>query len=441
MEHVTKSAVLIDRARSSASRRASRRSLIGMAALAFALAASLDPRAQADQAKCPHASHWVGTWSTSPMPARAILNPVILGGVENQTLRQIAHVSLGGDRVRVHISNLFGTAPLTIGSARVAIQDTGASIVRHTDREITFSRGHSVVVPPGQEVVSDAVALEVPKASNLAISLFVPRATVPSTWHEMSQQTTYVSPAGDYTGATTIAAQTTLTSYYWLSGVDVEAAQNVFSVVAFGDSITDGMGSTVDANHRWPDYLSARLNGGRGVGDGRAGVLNQGISGDRVNFDIVGPSARNRFDRDALDQPGVKYVVSMIGINDFGIAAVLGISNQVETADDVISGLKELISRAHARGLPIYGGTLTPFEGTIFPGYFTPENEVKRQAVNAWIRTSAGFDAVLDFDALLQDPANPTRLLPAYDSGDHLHPSDAGYQVMANAFDLSLFAR
>lgn len=375
------------------------------------------------------------------MPAQAILSSTILTNVENQTLRQIAHVSLGGDRVRVRISNVFGTTPLTIGSAHVAIQDTAASIVQRTDREVTFSRQHSVVIPPGQEVASDAIQLDVPKFSNLAISLFVPQATVPSTWHEISQQTTYVSPAGDYTGAATMPTQTTAGSFYWLSGVDVEAPSKDFAVVAFGDSITDGMGSTVDANRRWPDYLSERLNGHRGPRDGRVGILNQGISGDRVNFDIVGPSARSRFNRDALEQPGVKYVVSMIGINDFGIAAVLGISNQVETADDVIDGLDELIARAHARGLPIYGGTLTPFEGTIFPGYFTAENEVKRQAVNEWIRTSAGFDAVIDFDALLRDPSKPTQLLPAFDSGDHLHPSDAGYQAMAEAFDLRLFGR
>ena len=426
---------------SSQGHRVSRRVFIGIAALALAFTGLIGRRTQAQELRCPHSDNWVGTWSTSMMPAQAILNPDILLNVENQTLRQIAHVSLGGDQVRVRISNAFGSMPLTIGAAHVALQDTAASIVPNSDRALTFSRHHSVVVPPGQEVVSDSIQLEVAKFSNLAISLFVPQATAPGTWHEMAQQTIYISPPGNFTSTTVMPTQATGTSYYWLSGVEVQAPQNDFAVVAFGDSITDGMGSTVDANHRWPDYLSLRLNANCGPHQGRVGILNQGISGDRVNYDIVGPSALSRFDHDVLAQPGVKYVIAMIGINDFGIAAVLGIQNQVETAADVISGLDELIGRAHARGLPIYGGTLTPFEGTIFPGYFTPDNEVKRQAVNEWIRTSRSFDAVIDFDAVLRDPAKPTQLLSAYDSGDHLHPSDAGYQVMANAFDLGLFTR
>jgi lysophospholipase L1-like esterase len=270
------------------------------------------------------------------------------------------------------------------------------------------------------------------------VSLYLPDTTGPATWHEIGNQTAYVSQAGDFTGATAFPTQATTEARYWLSGVDVMAPRRAFSVVAFGDSITDGWGSTLDANHRWPDYFSERLNGGPGPFFGRVGVLNQGISGNRLLNDFMGPSALTRFDRDVLAQPGAEHVIIMVGINDIGFPGAFGLPESV-TADEIIDGLSQLISRARAHGLRVYGGTLTPFEGTTFPGYYTPEGEAKRQAVNHWIRTGAPFDAVFDFDAVLRDPDQPTQLLPAFDSGDHLHPSDAGYEAMADAIDLDLF--
>lgn len=415
-----------------------RRSFLGVAILALSTAAGLTvtPNASAREHGQSASHRWVGTWSTSPMPAEATFGPAPLS-FEDQTLRQIVHVSVGGTRVRVRLSNQMGSTALNIGAAHLAHQDQGASIVPCSDRSVTFSGQTSVVIQPGEAVLSDPVSLDVPASSNLAISLFAPEATGPVTWHETAQQTTYISGAGDHSGETTLPTQATATSYYWVSGVEVLSRPRTFSVVAFGDSITDGMGSTVDANRRWPDCLSQRLNAPGDRRYGAVGVLNQGISGNRVLHDFVGPNALSRFDRDVLDQAGVKHAFVQIGINDIGLAAAFGIPDQEVTADELIAGLEELADRAHGQGLQVYGGTLTPCEGT-YPGYYSPEHEATRQAVNAWIRTSGTFDAVVDFDAVLRDPVQPTMLLPAYDSGDHLHPNDLGYQAMANAVDLDL---
>lgn len=369
------------------------------------------------------------------MPGEATFAPAP-SSFENQTLRQIVHVSLGGMRVRVRLSNQMGTTPLTIGAAHLAHQDQGASIVPCSDRRLTFSGESSIVIQPGEVAVSDPVLLDVPASSNLAISLFVPYATVPSTWHEIGQQTTYIS-SGDHSGETTLPSEAIATSYFWLSGVDVLSHPKAFSIVAFGDSITDGMGSTLDLNSRWPDYLAQRLNTSTGHRYGSIGILNQGISGNRVLHDFVGPSALSRYERDVLSQVGVQQVFVQIGINDIGLAAALGIPDQEVTADQLIAGLEELVDRAHRQGLRVYGGTLTPCEGT-YPGYCSPEQDATRQTVNDWIRTSSPFDAVVDFDAVLRDPDQPNRLRPAYDSGDHLHPNDMGYQAMANAIDLHM---
>lgn len=362
-------------------------------------------------------------------------------GFGNQTLRQIAHVSLGGERLRVRLSNTFGSAPLVIGAARVALQSDGAAIVPESDRALSFAGQASIVIPPGALVVSDPVELAVPSLANLAVSVFVPEATGPTTWHAIASQNTYVSEPGDFSAALELPTAATRQSWFWLSGVEVLAPREAFSVVALGDSITDGYPSTLDANRRWPDLLSARLNAEAGdagpTGPG-VGVLNQGVSGNRLLHDLLGQNASARFDRDVLAAPGVRHVIVMIGINDLGLPGVLGLPSQVVQASDIVRGLTFLVERAHANDLRVYGATLGPFEGTTFPGYFTPEGEAKRLAINAWIRDGGVFDAVIDFDAVLHDPDRPSQLLPELDSGDHLHPNDAGYAAMAAAIDLDL---
>ncbi|HTV17709.1 MAG TPA: SGNH/GDSL hydrolase family protein [Polyangiaceae bacterium] len=408
---------------------------LGLVALLLGVA-SPAPNASAHAGAEPR--HWVGTWSASPMAADAAGDQTN-DGFSNQTLRQIAHVSIGGDRVRVRLSNAFGTTPLVIGAAHVALQSDAAAIVPESDRALSFAGQPSVVIPPGALVLSDAVELAVPSLGNLAVSVFVPEETGPTTWHQLGTQSTFVSAPGDFTAAAELPIAAVNQSWFWLSGIEVQASRRAFSVVTLGDSITDGYGSTLDANRRWPDLLSARLNAA-GTRARHApvevGVLNQGISGNRLLHDQFGQNASARFDRDVLAAPGARHVIVMIGINDLGFPGAFGVPDEAVEAADIQRGLGFLVERAHAQGLRIHAATLAPFEGTSFPGYYTLEGEAKRQAINAWVRDSNTFDSVIDFDAVLRDPARPTQLLPAFDSGDHLHPNDAGYAAMANAIDL-----
>lgn len=379
------------------------------------------------------AGRWIATWGASPQIPTAPL------ALENQTVRQIAHVSLGGEVLRVRLSNAFGSTSLPVSEAHVALSAGGSSIAPGTDRQLTFGGSPTTVIPPGALVVSDPVALAVPPLGNVAISLFFPGSVSATTEHSLAVQTTYVSPPGDYAGdATMPAAGTTTVSWYFVNGVEVMTdGRPTASIVALGDSITDGYASTVSANHRWPNYLAARLQARPGTSN--LAVVDEGISGNRVLHDFIGPNALGRFDRDVVPQSGARWVIVLEGINDIGIPGAFGAPDQVVSADEIIEGHRQLITRAHAMGLRIYGGTLTPFEATLIPGYYSAEGEVKREAVNQWIRTSGAYDAVIDFDAAVRDPSHPTRMLPAYDSGDHLHPNDAGYQAMANAIDLHLF--
>jgi lysophospholipase L1-like esterase len=285
--------------------------------------------------------------------------------------------------------------------------------------------------------LSDPVSLDVPSRGDLTVSVYVPNNTGAATYHESSDQTTYITGPGDFTGALDLDVLETTVSRFWLSGVEVDARERVNTVVALGDSITEGFGSTVDANHRWPDFLSARFN--PRFGHPRLAVVNQGIGCSRLLFDFCGPNGAGRFDRDVLAVTGVTHVILALGLNDIGLPTVAGIPSQIVSANTIIIGLDQLIERAHAQGLLIYGATLTPIGASVYPGYFTPENEAKRQAVNHWIRTSGAYDAVIDFDAAVRDPGDPTRLLPAYASGDGTHPNDVGYEAMANAIDRSLF--
>jgi lysophospholipase L1-like esterase len=373
---------------------------------------------------------WVGTWAASPAGAGTPTQ------FDKQTLREIVHTSIGGSRVRVRLSNAFGAQPLVIGAAHVALRSSGSSVA--SDHALTFSGQTSFSIPAGALALSDPVALEVRAASDVAVSIYLPAATPGATAHASAQQTSFVAP-GDLTGAVDLPATAVkITSWPFLAGVDVSGSRKMEAIVAFGDSITDGARSTNDANTRWPDVLAQRLHA-------KFAVLNQGIGGNRVLHDgtgrlaAVGQSALARFDRDVLAQPGVKYVIVLEGINDIGFPGAVGGESEEVTADQIIAGLQQLVERAHERGLRIFGGTLTPFEGTTIPKYYAPEREPKRQAVNQWIRTSKAFDAVIDFEKAVQDPSHPTRILAQYDSGDHLHPSDAGYKAMAGAIDLKLF--
>jgi len=370
--------------------------------------------------------HWVGTWTASPQGVAA---PIQING---QTVRQIVHTSLGGERVRVRFSNAYGTSGLVIGSAHVAISTGGATISSTTDRVLTFNGSPTIIIPAGALVVSDPVTLNVPALGDLAVSLFLPANVAATTQHPVGLQTTYVSASGDFTGAA-IEPTTTTQSYYFLTGVEVSGSNRARAIVTLGDSVTDGFGSTPDTDQRWPNLLAERLQ------SQRLAVLNAGVSGNRVLHDFVGTSALARLDRDTLVQTGVKYVIVGEGNNDLLIPGLIGNPAEVVTVAQIIQGHRQMIDRAHALGLRIYGSTLTPVEGYPFPGFWTPDLEAKRQAVNHWIRASRAYDAVIDFDKLLRDPNHPSRLLPAYDSGDHLHPNDGGYRTMADAIDLSLF--
>lgn len=362
--------------------------------------------------------------------------------VNDQTLRQIARVSAGGNRVRVVLTNTFGTVPLRIGAAQVALRDRGSSIVAGTNRVLTFGGLAQPAIPPGALMVSDPVDMAVPDFADVVVDIYLPDDTAaarsPVTYHPASWQTNYVSARGNHAGAVSFPVATTTAyrrsdglpsaSSFFLSRVEVVASQPTGVLVAFGDSITDGTQSGLDRNRRWPDLLAARL-AAAGI---RMSVINGGIGGGRVLEDGVGPNGLARFDRDVLAQAGATHVTVMLGINDIGN----GGARPNPSVPDLIAGHRQFIERARARGLRVYGATLTPFEGA---AYWTPEGEAKRQALNEWIRTSGAYDAVLDFAAATADPARPTRMRPEHDSGDHLHPGPAGYTAMADSIDIELF--
>jgi lysophospholipase L1-like esterase len=389
------------------------------------------------------AGEWVATWATSPQPwwdADFFVPIQVPRSLRDQTVRQIARVSLGGSRVRVEFSNEYGQDPLVIGAAHVALAGDGAAILPGSDRPLTFGGEASVTVPPGAPVLSDPVDLEVPPLGRLAVSLYLPEITPTSTFHWEGVQTGYISGPGSFAGAAEFEAAQTITSRIFLSEILVDAPPDARAVVTFGDSITDGATSTVDANRRWPDFLAERLV----EADARVAVINQGISGARVLRDRMGDNALARFDRDVLSHAYADTVVLMMGINDIGWPGTLLVPKDepAPSADDIIAGYRQLIARAHAHDMRIIGATLTPFEDTFrgnpLFGYYDEEKEAKRQAVNEWIRTSGAFDGVIDFDAITRDPSDPKHIRAEFDSGDHLHPQDTGYEAMADSIDLEL---
>ena len=393
---------------------------------------------------------WIGTWATAPQP----FIPGSLQTFRNQSLRLIVHTSAGGTKVRIKISNAYGDGPLLIGGAHIAHRTAAAEIDLRSDRMLKFQTKSSTTVAAGSMVVSDPVEMDVPALSDLAVSLFLPRLTEAKTSHSMAKQTSYVSPeTGDSTAAVNFPVAKTIVSWPFLTGVDVEASSGA-AIVAFGSSLTDGDGTTADTNGRWPDVLAERLQKGAG-GKAEIGVLNEGIIGNRLLHDSpkgadspfgagLGQAGLARFERDVLAQAGVKYVIVGLGINDILFPAFpFTPPTEKVTADDIISGYRQLITRGHRKGVRVIGTTNPPFENSAFEGlvtaFYTPEREAIRQKVNDWIRSSGEFDGVVDLDAVLRDPSHPTQLLPAYDSGDHLHPNNAGCIAEGNAVPLALF--
>lgn len=385
---------------------------------------------------------WVPVWSASPQPdwGADFFAPVsIPRSLRDQTIRQVARVSLGGDKVRVELSNEYGDMPMVVGGARIGVAGTDGAVVAGTDHELTFGGEPSVTIPPGAPVWSDPVDLPVKALDSLAVSLYLPEVTPTTTWHNDGRQTAWIG-AGDQTSAETVKADLTTNSRIFLSGLLVDAKEGARSVVLFGDSITDGDSSTPNENKRWPDILAERI----AATGANVSVLNEGISGARVLTDRMGVNALARFEQDVLAHPYADTVVVMMGINDIGWpdSPLTPPGTQAPTTEDIIAGYKQLIERAHAKGLKIIGATLTPFEDTFeggpLEGYYNPDKELKRSAVNEWIRNGGGFDAVIDFDKVAADPANPKHIKAEFDSGDHLHPNDAGYAAMANSVDLGL---
>ena len=377
---------------------------------------------------------WVGTWTASPVAGASSAScPAGDAGVSGETVRNIVHPSVSGDRVRVRISNVFGTAPLTVAAASIAVQKSGAAVVGSTRAPLRFGGKKTVTVPAGAEAVSDWLDYPVLAERNLAVSVYVPSLSGPATFHPLAVQDNFLA-TGNATKANAASAfPTTISCWMFADGVDVHPADTVKgSVVAFGDSITDGYASDKNANDRWPNFLARRLDAKRGK---TLSVVDEGISGNRVLSDAgtAGVSALARLNRDVLSQPGATDIVMIEGINDIGNSDT-GAGPHV-TAKDLEAGYQQIIAQAHAAGLKIYGGTLTPFKGA---GYWSKEGERTREQVNRWILTSGAFDGTVDFAAATANPDNPKVFAPRYDSGDHLHPNDAGYQAMADAINLAM---
>ena len=389
-------------------------------------------------ARCPAPA----TPPVAPPPGQVFAPPPYVH-FTNQTLRQIVRTSIGGSKVRVVLSNAYGTAPVTIGGAHIALRDKQGAIQAASGGPLMFSGKPTMTIPANAVIYSDPVALAVPPMSDLAIDLYLPGTTnTPATltMHGAAFQTSYISETGNYAGKTTMPEVGTTRSWFLLSRVDVVAPDATGAIVAFGDSITDGAQSTADTNNRWPDHLARRLQ----AQGSKMGVLKAGIGGNRVLNEAAVPAgvdsravgaginALARFERHVLSLPGATHVIVLEGINDIGNAR----QTPTPSAQDLIAAHKQLIEQAHARGLKAIGATLTPFWGA---AYYTEAGEAKRQALNEWIRTSKAYDGVIDFDKAARDPADPKKLLEKYDSCDYLHPSDAGYKAMGDAIDLSLF--
>jgi lysophospholipase L1-like esterase len=417
-----------------------KRTLVG---LVIAVSIGLAPIAiaQAGAAKAPQAQRWVGSWATSQMiPAAKDALPA--ADVTDGTLRQTLRLSTGGGKIRVRLSNAFGTEPLKLSGVHVALAPASGSarIDPASDRALTFTGRSEVTIPAGAEYLSDPIDFPAAPLAHLAITLrFDGAPPAQQTSHPGSRTTSWFG-AGDQLAAAELTGGKSIDRWFVISAVDVQRAAGA-SLVTFGDSITDGYGVTTNGDNRWPDILAARLQADartKGVG-----VLNAGIGGNRLVLDGLGPNAMARFDRDVLNQAGIKYVILLEGVNDLGTLTrdqLVSPEAHAALVARMIASYDQMIRRARERGIKIYGATVMPYGGS---AYYHPDavNEQDRQAINAWIRTPGRFDAVIDFDKLTRDPANPSRLSPSFDSSDGLHPSLAGYKAMADAVPLDLFTR
>ncbi len=383
---------------------------------------------------------WVGSWAASqqiPEP-RNTLPP---DDMQDATIRQSLRLSMGGDTLRVHISNAFGTEPLLFTSVHIAraVAPGSSAIVPGSDRALTFAGDAAVTVPPGAEYISDPIHYPVAPLTNLTITFHLDSPPSRETGHPGSRTTTYFLH-GDHVADLDLPGAGKIEHWYQIAGVDVLAPAGAASIVALGDSITDGHATTTNGNDRWTDDLAERLQAAPGMHD--IGVLNQGIGGNHLLTFGLGPAALARFDRDVLAQPGARWLIVFEGVNDLGRLSRKAQTTPAEhkaLVHQIIAAYQQIIVRAHTHGIRVIGATITPFGGS---GYYHPDNAIEAdwQAVNTWIRTPGHFDAVVDFAKVVGDPANPDRLLPADDCGDHLHPNPAGYKALADSIPLSLFA-
>lgn len=413
---------------------------IGVGLLALLLVTGMRVARPAVAASRAPAQHWIASWAASPEQAGP--GPEGPGAdLSGRTLRQRLHLSAGGTSLKLRLSNELGSAPLTIGAVTLAVPDGVAGIQASTLRKVTFSGRATAVIPAGAPLVSDPVEFDAKPGTDVAISIFCPADAKSATLHADGLSISVISPPGDFTASTLMAQDSTTTLRMLVSAVLVRTPAQARGIVAFGDSITDGTRSTVDANRRWPDVLAKRF-----VAHGwTVGIANEGIAGNRLLRDGAGAGALARLDRDVLALPGVTHVIVLEGINDIGWPGAKWGEHYLEdpenapSAEDLIAAYRQIIDRVHAHGAKAIGATLTPFEGTDLPGYYSTEKEAVREAVNRWIRGGGAFDGIIDFDAAIRDPAHPSGALPKYISSDHIHPTDAGYEAMGQAVSLEQF--
>jgi len=369
---------------------------------------------------------WIGTW----VSAQQLTEPRNLPPaprLSNNTLRQVIRVTLGGSQLRMQFSNAYGSSPVTLNAVHLAVSNGGSAVDPNTDKALLFQGSPSVTIPAGEAVYSDTINFDVTPLSNLAVSIYFGQTSADVTGHPGSRTTSYIQ-SGNAVTATDMASAVKTDHWYILSGIDLWLDDSYACVVTLGDSITDGRGSATNGNNRWPDNLARRLQADPNTA--KIGVLNQGIGGNAVVSGGLGPTALERFEHDVLGQSGVRWAIILEGIND------IGGSRSPKVATDLIAAYEQFIEKAHANDILVYGVPILPFGGSM---YDSEDHEAARQIVSKWIRTSGKFDAVIDMDAAVRDPANPAKLLPAYDTGDHLHLSVVGYQKMAEAIDLDLF--